>query len=240
MSTAHSQAPSVRSNATVAALVLAVLALLLAAFALAWSVTRGDAETVGSAEGSGVAVAETRHVDPFTAVELSGSNDVTIGIGPEQRVVVYGDANLVDQVVTQVSGNVLAIDETGSFDSITPMRVEITVPSLDAVRLSGSGAMTIDGHDLSFLTVALPGSGSIVGAGSVASLDVDLAGSGDIDFGKLVARDATVDLSGVGSVLVHVTGRLEADVSGTGSITYSGEPDSVEQEITGVGSVTGE
>lgn len=237
MSTAHSPA---RSHTPVVALVLAVLALVLAAVALTWAVTHDDTEPSSTVQGSGVAVTETRELDPFTAVELSGVNTITIGVGGDQRVVVRADDNLVSQVTTDVRDGVLVVDENGSFDSITPMSVEITVPSLDDVRLSGSGTILIDGHALDALAVALPGAGTITGAGSVTMLDVDLAGSGDVDFGKLVARDATVALSGSGTVLVNVTGALEADVSGAGSVTYTGDPDSVDREISGTGSVAEE
>lgn len=236
MSTAHSPAP-VRSHTPVVALALAALALVLAAIALTWVVTRDDAQPGSTVEGSGVGVAETRELEPFTAVELAGANTVTIGVGGEQRVVVQADDNLVGHVVTEVRNGVLVVDESGSFDSVSPMSVEITVPSLDDVRLSGSGTILIDGHELEALAVALPGAGTITGAGTVTTLEVDLAGSGDIDLGELVARDATVALSGSGTVLVHVTGALEADVSGTGSVTYTGDPDSVDREISGAGSV---
>jgi hypothetical protein len=237
MTTAHSPGRPARGHVSAFALALALLALLLAAVALTWALTRDEAETV-VADGSGVAVTETRELEPFTAVELSGASAVTIGVGGEQRVVVRADDNLVATITTEVADGVLVIDQTGSFDVVTPMTVEITVPSLDGVRLNGSGTITVDGHDLGDLAIALPGAGSIVGAGSVTTLDVHLAGAGDIDLGNLVARDATVALSGSGTVLVQVTGVLEADVSGAGTITYTGEPERVDSRIGGTGSVT--
>jgi hypothetical protein len=237
MSTAHSPASPAHTRVFVAALALAVAALLLAAAALTWAVTRDEGEPTGALIGSGVAAEDTRELAPFTAVELSGANEVAIGVGGEQRVVVRGDDNLLEAITTEVRGETLVVDQSRDFDSVTPMRVEITVPSLDELRLDGSGTIVLDGHDLGDLVVSLPGSGSIVGVGSVATLDVDLGGSGEIDFAGLVARDGRVALSGTGSVLVNVTGVLEANVSGAGSITYSGDPDRVEREITGAGSV---
>ncbi len=236
MSTAHSPASPAHPRVSAAAIVLSVLAIALAAIALGWIITSGESEAV-TVHGSGVAVEATRQVEPFSAVDLSGVNRVTIGVGGEQLVVVRGDDNLVEMITTEVHGGTLVIDETGSIDSSTPMSVAITVPSLDQVRLSGSGAITIDGHDLDDLAVALPGTGTVVGAGSATTIDVDLAGSGQVDFARLVARDATIALSGSGAVLLQVTGALEADVSGAGSVTYTGEPDSVHREISGTGSI---
>jgi hypothetical protein len=240
MSTMHPPASSASSRTLLVGAALAVVALLLGVLALAWLVSRDETDSAGVVQGSGVAVTQTRDVDVFGEVELSGTNEVRIGVGAEQRVVVRGDDNLVGLVTTDVHGGVLVIDDTGSFETATPMSVEITVPSLDAVRLSGSGTISIDGHELDALAVDLPGAGSIRGAGTVTTIDVDLAGTGDVDLAPLVVRDATVDVSGTGTVVVHVTGSLDANVSGTGSVIYTGEPDRVEQEITGTGSVTRE
>ncbi len=46
-------------------------------------------------------------------------------------------------------------------------------------------------------------------------------------------------LSGSGSVAVHVTSTLDAKVSGAGSVTYVGDPQRVDKEVTGTGTVTG-
>lgn len=239
MSTAHSSARSAHPHLPVLALVVGVLTLACAAAALGWVLTREDSAPATGSEGSGVAVAETRDVGPFRDVVLSGANQVSIGVGGEQLVVVRGDDNLVGLVSTEVQSGALVVDETGNFETVTPMSVEITVPSLDEVRLSGSGTIRIDGHELDSLAVALPGSGRIVGAGAVETLIVEISGSGEVDLGELVARDATVDLSGSGSVLLHVTGALAVEISGTGSVTYTGDPDRVDRDISGTGSVTG-
>jgi hypothetical protein len=240
MSTVQAPAPPARSSIPYVALGIAILASILAVVALAWVVARDDSEPTSVVQGSGVAAVDTREVAPFSGVELQGVNDVTIGVGSEQLVVVRADDNLVDRITTDVRGGVLVIDETGGLASVTPMRVEITVPSLDEARLSGSGAIVVDGHDLDSLAVVLPGTGTIRAVGTVSNLDVDLAGTGEADLGQLVARDATVTLSGAGSVFVNVTGTLEASVSGAGNVTYTGDPDRVDREISGVGSVTEE
>lgn len=236
MSTAQ-PASAARSSVAYVALGLGIVASMLALLALAWVVTR-DSESTSVVQGSGVAAAETRELAPFSAVELVGVNEVTIGVGGEQLVTVRADDNLLERITTDVRAGVLMIDQTGNVDAVTPMSVEITVPSLDEVRLSGSGAMFVDGHELDGLTVELPGTGAIRVAGTVTTLDVDIAGTGEADLDQLVAQDATVALSGAGAVFVHVTGTLEVDVSGTGSVVYTGEPDRVDREITGAGSVT--
>jgi hypothetical protein len=237
MSAAQPPASTARSSGLYVALGLGIVASILALLALAWAMTR-DSESTSAVQGSGVAAAETRELAPFAAVELVGVNNVTIGVGGEQLVTVRADDNVLERITTDVRDGMLVIGQIGSVDAVTPMIVEITVTSLDEVRLSGSGMIVVDGHELDALTVAVPGTGSVRGAGTVTMLDVEVAGTGEVDLGQLVARDATVALSGTGAVLVHVTGTLEAEVPGTGSVVYTGDPDRVDQEVTGAGSVT--
>ena len=111
-------------------------------------------------EGSGVPATESRDVAPFAAVDLAGSNNVTIHVGGEQSVVVSADDNLLDHVTTTVEGGKLVIGTTpGSMATKAPMSVDVTVPTLRALTLSGSGTVVADGIDAKRLTVALPGSG---------------------------------------------------------------------------------
>jgi hypothetical protein len=236
MSTTHSHASWAPARVPLVAALL--LVAVLGAVVVTWAVTHEETRSQIE-KGSGTAVTETRHVGAFTEVELAGASTVTIGVGGEQQVVVRADDNLVDEVTTEVRGGMLVVGSTGSFETVVPMTVRLTVPSLDAVGLSGSGSIAVDGHELDALAVVLSGSGTIRGAGSVTTLDVDLSGAGNVELEQLHARDAAVDVSGTGSVVVHVTGTLDADVSGTGSVVYTGGPDRVSKDITGTGSVTG-
>lgn len=236
MSTVHSHAS--RAPAHVPLIAALILVAGVGGLVVGWALTHEET-TSRIEQGSGTAVTETRNVGVFTRVDLVGASTVTIGVGGEQQVVVRADDNLVDRVTTEVRGGTLVVGSTGSFETAVPMSVQVTVPSLDAVRLSGSGTLAVDGHELETLAIALSGAGTIRGAGTVTTLDVDLSGAGNVELGQLRARDAAVSVSGTGSVVVHVTGTLDADVSGTGSIAYTGEPDRVSKEITGTGSVTG-
>jgi hypothetical protein len=219
----------------VATIVVGVLVVV--AVGLVVSFLDDGSETTSAAQGSGVTATETRELPAFSAIDLAGVNDVIVGIGGEQRVVVLGDDNLIELVTTEVEGGTLVIAQSQAFEAASPMRVEITVPSLDDVRLSGSGAVSIDGHDIELFAVSMSGTGVIRGSGTAGRLDVELGGTGDIELESLAAESATVELSGAGNVHVHVTGSLDARVSGTGTIFYTGSPSNVSSEVTGAGAV---
>jgi hypothetical protein len=176
---------------------------------------------------------------PFEGVELAGSNDVIVRVGGEQSVVVHADDELIDRVLTDVRGRLLVIDnEEGNYTSSTPMRVEITVPSLDEVTLSGSGAVSVSDVVADELRVSLSGSGAVDASGTADRVAVTVSGSGDAQLGAVVARDARAVVSGSGRIVLNATESLDASVPGSGAILYSGEPEHVSSSITGVGVVT--
>ena len=54
----------------------------------------------------------------------------------------------------------------------------------------------------------------------------------------LTARDVRARMSGSGRILVHAAEKIDASASGTGSIVYTGDPEHVSSNVTGVGTVT--
>lgn len=190
-------------------------------------------------QGSGVAATQTREVSAFTGVELAGANDVTVRAGRERSVAVHGDDNLLGRVTTEVEDGNLVIGLTpGSFETKSPMRVEVSVPSLEDLTLTGSGILSITGIEAESMKVTLSGSGIVRASGTVTRLDVDVPGSGEAELGKLVARDVKAVVSGSGLLLVTAAESLDASVSGSGAILYGGNPADVATSITGNGAIT--
>lgn len=190
-------------------------------------------------QGSGVAATQTRVLAPFDAVELAGSNVVIVHVGAGQSVVVHADDNLVDRVTTRVETADLMIGNApGSYTTRSPMRVDVTVPSLTSLTLTGSGTMSADGVHASRLRVILSGSGVVRASGATGRLEVSLSGSGDAQLEQLVARDVDAVVSGSGRIVVRPTTSLHAEVPGSGAILYVGNPPQVVTSVTGSGVVT--
>lgn len=188
--------------------------------------------------GSGAAATQTRTLPAFAAVDLAGANNVTVHVGgTQQAVTVLGDDNLIEYVTTTVQDGRLAIGQSRSFTTKSPMSVEVTVPALDAATLSGAGVLIVDGVEADHFTVHAPGSGVLSVTGTTTILDATLSGSGDVRLDTLAARDATATVSGSGRIQVNAGHKLDATVSGTGVIVYRGEPTELTRTVTGTGTI---
>jgi hypothetical protein len=230
------QAAPRRERGLITALVLALVAVLVLAAAVVALLARGGLPGSG-VQGSGVAATQPRVLATFSSLDLAGSNNVTVAVGGRQSVVVHADNNLIRYVTTRVAAGTLVIGTTGSFTTRSPMSVEVSVPSLAAVTLSGSGKISVTGIDAPRLTVTLPGSGRLDAIGTVAQLNVTLGGSGLAQLDRLAARDVHAVVAGSGLIRVTATASLNAAVTGSGAIIYSGNPQ-VTSSVTGSGTVT--
>jgi Putative auto-transporter adhesin, head GIN domain len=127
----------------------------------------------------------------------------------------------------------------GSFTTKTPMSVEVTVPTLAAASLSGSGGVAVEGVDAARFTASLSGSGMLTVTGRARRLEGGLAGSGDLRLQGLEFRDARATVSDSGRLQVRATRTLHASVPGSGAIFYSGNPERVIKSVTGAGTILG-
>lgn len=228
--------PHRRQLALIAAVVLLTAGVVLLA---EHTVFRSSTTNTNGAQGSGIQATQARHLAPFTGIDLAGSNNVTVHVGGKQSVLVHADDNLLGRVTTRVQDGQLAIGNTqGSFATKSPMSVEITVPSLSKLTLSGSGNVSATGVGTGSLTVALTGSGVLWASGTATQLDVRLDGSGEAQLGQLVARDVHADVNGSGDIVVTATNSLDGSVPGSGTISYGGNPAHVTTSVTGSGAVT--
>ena len=137
--------------------------------------------------GSGDVVAQTRSVGPFHAIASTGSTEVHVRVGAAQSVVVHAQGNIQPLIDTDVDGGTLRVGSHGSYDTDRKTLVEVTVPSLDGVSLSGSGDVTAEGVHAGAMSVVIRGSGQVEMTGSADKLQFTSSGSGEGKFDRLVA-----------------------------------------------------
>jgi len=184
-------------------------------------------------KGSGTAKTEVRQVAAFSAIELTGSFDAEVSIGAP-RLELSGDDNLLPLIASDVIGDKLVLRSTQNMRPSLPLLAKISLPRLAAVKVSGSGAVTLPGVAADALAIDLVGSGAVRGDGTAHQLNAEVTGSGDIELAKLAVERATVEISGSGDIEVDATRTLDVRISGSGSVKYHGDPE-IKKSISGSG-----
>ena len=204
-------------------------ALLLVPAAVAAVLVSGC--TIGD---DGPTTTRTRDVGAFTRIENDGSVDVRLHVGKAQKVRVSAGEKVIDDVGTEVRDGALRLtfdhDGFGGDDVV----VDVSVPKLAAIKVSGSGDIDADGIDADAFDVRSDGSADIALAGTANSFDVEMNGSGDADLAGLKTNQARVALHGSGDADVRADDRLEVSVEGSGDVRYHGNPE-LTQHVDGSG-----
>lgn len=206
---------------------------------------------------NGPVTQKERTVGEYESIHIKNAIDVILDpvLGSDIRISAPQDA--LEHIQTEIQGNQLIIDlDVNAILKDNPIEVTIGESRLNAVRVSGSGSFTGDldakrSLDLTIagsgditakaeverLKVRVSGSGDITCDGSADEVDVRVEGSGDVDLRSMEANRASAFVSGSGDIDLYVKESLEAGISGSGDITYSGNPEHVDQSVSGSGDI---
>lgn len=187
-------------------------------------------------EGSGVAATEERAVTPFDSLDVRGAFTVAVRCGTAQSVILTGDDNLLPHVTFEVRGSRLVVDTDAKVSPRTAFKLDIGVESLVAVEGSGAVDMTIAGLDTEHFNAEFNGVGDLRASGRAGKMDAVLNGTGNLDCMELITGMTSVTINGAGDAELHCTEKLHAEINGTGSVTYLGNPE-ITQSISGIGSL---
>jgi hypothetical protein len=190
--------------------------------------------------GSGVEKADVRNVPPFTKIHAEGAGvlDVDVKAGnPGGAIEISADDNLLGFVSTDVVDGVLEIAQTASLSPKTRVRVMVAIPALESVHMEGANTLNLTIDSGNPLELHMEGAGRIKASGKVGPLSVHSEGAGSVDASELVSSAVEITIEGAGKAKVNATDSFKGHIAGAGSITYSGDPKTVERRIEGVGRI---
>ena len=213
--------------------------------------------------GNGNVVTIERNVGEYDAIASAGWFDVILVSGKEGTITLKGEENLLEYIETEVKNGKLTIKkEKGVNLSSSKWRngIEVTIPieDISAVSSAGSGNViskttikadtfkaSVAGSgdvtlavEASDLKASLSGSGDMDLSGSANTLTVSVAGSADIDAFDLTADYVTANVAGSGKLNVTAKEEIKARVSGSGDITYKGNPTKIDSKSSGSGNIS--
>lgn len=176
-------------------------------------------------KGNGNMTKVERSVGEYDAVGVSGWFDVDLVAGKEGEITLEGESNLLEHIKTEVKNGKLSIKiekgynlKPSSWDD--GIRITVPVESINSIALSGSGDIvgktTIKSNNFK---TAMSGSGDITLDIEATSIDASMSGSGDITLnGNTTDFDATISGSGDIKAYGLDADNVNATVSGSADI----------------------
>ena len=133
----------------------------------------------------------------------------------------------------------LKANDSGVDKRSSPMgfRVEVTLPNVSRLSLSGAGNVIYHDIEREELSVDVSGAGTINVAGTVTRLEADVSGAGDIEAYSLRAAHGRLSVSGAGNIKATSEQSVVARVSGVGNIKINGDPPERDADVSGLGKI---
>jgi len=202
----------------------------------------------------------TRNVSGYNGIACGGPFNVFIKIDGTESVKLDVDADVVDDIKTEVENGILKVefkDHWKSHRNIQRANIYISAKTVGFLANSGSGNTTVDGvMTTEHAKIALSGSGNIKTAVKSATLDLKISGSGSIDVkgstgmadcrisgsGEINGKSLNTEtveaaIAGSGNVNIAASKSVSARIAGSGSVEYSGTATIGETRYAGSGRV---
>ena len=164
-----------------------------------------------SVSGSGYLIAQTKLVSGDMDLKVSGSGTL------QAEIEASGDM----EADVSGSGKIDVKGRCRSFDS----------------DVSGSGKVLLGVTVAEKASFGVSGSGKIEASGSAVEAKTSISGSGKVYASNFEVDKCDIHISGSGDVEINVKSELDANISGSGSVSYKGNPSHVNSHSSGSGSI---
>jgi len=172
---------------------------------------------LGCEKGNGNIISQERNVDGFNGIKFEGVGNVNVYPGENYRVIVKTDSNLMDRVLTTVSGNILQITQKSGQFNASELTINVYMPEIKSITLNSAGNIKVFN-------------------GNSSELSISLTGAGNIEAQDLQVQNVTVNNSGAGNIKIWAINTLNGTLSGAGNISYKGSP-TINVNKTGAGNI---
>lgn len=203
---------------------------------------------------------QARELASFNRINLAIGAQLYLEPGERQSFSIEGEEELLSHLMTEVEDGELEIKMDRAWQNrnleSTPI-IRITLPQLEALKVTGSGnvraqrpfpsaelelAVTGSGDismpiDTDELALSITGSGNMDLEGQAEDATIKITGSGELNGEELSVQSCDIKISGSGNCRIRAEESIEARISGSGTVYYSGSPEVVNVQSHGSGSV---
>jgi viroplasmin and RNaseH domain-containing protein len=208
--------------------------------------------------GNGSIKTESREINNFRAIEVSGAIKVLFKQDSVISAKVEADENLQEYVEVYMEKNSIIIEPASGYN-LRPsksIRVYISGPKIEYFQVSGASSITTENKitteelaiDLSGasdadvevkspkISAELSGASSVFMSGETKDFRVDCSGASKAKCFELLTETTYVDLSGASDAQVFASIKIDAHISGAADLKYKGNA-TVTQDVSGAGSI---
>jgi hypothetical protein len=182
---------------------------------------------------------ESRNVSGFDGVELRGVGNLYIKQTGHEALTVEAEKAIIPELATRVVGGRLIIgpESNSAIHTTGPINYHLTVKNLNSLEVLGTANAEATGIETEDLTVTINGAGNVRMEGKADEQAVEISGTGTYLAENMESREVNIDVAGAGSAIVNAKEKLDAEISGIGSVEYVGHP-RVQQSVSGAGQVS--
>ncbi|MFT4755647.1 MAG: hypothetical protein ACI91R_000283 [Vicingaceae bacterium] len=211
-------------------------------------------------QGEGPIVEQVITIDTFDEIELEQKAEVYLKQASQQKVTIEAPQNIIDLLLTEVSGGTWNIDFSRCTKTEEPIKIYIETNDIQEITVEGSGkvfsegliesnelVLNINGSGLIDLNVMvkelkteISGSGDVNLIGETKLHKIEINGSGDIDSYDLISDESEIEINGSGNVKVNVSYALDVDIDGSGDVYYKGNVKEISSQVNGSGKLNQE
>ena len=186
-------------------------------------------------DGGGPTITRTLAWPGGDSLEVGIAADVKYTQGPVASLVATGPKGAIEHLT--VNGGELRFDRRLRHHG-DRIQIVMTAPDVKHFILAGSQDLSVNGYSQDSMDVTLAGSGDIDLHGQAKTLKLTIAGSGDVDAADLVLAEAKVSIAGSGDATVGPTQLAEISIAGSGDVDLTSHPATMNSKVAGSGSIT--
>lgn len=203
-------------------------------------------------------IEKTYNIDDFTKIFLRGPYEVHLRQTSKCGLTILAKDSYFDKLEVSSSGGELSIELDGkNFKNTKSIEVYIDFQDLEKLEIEGAvdlkcenqikttnlklefeGAGNVELYvDADKIISEIAGVGNFEIEGETDYHKVEFDGIGSYDAKDLRSKYTIVESNGIGSVSVYASNKFKGEANGIGSVDYYGDPDDVNIDASGLGSV---
>ncbi len=168
-------------------------------------------------------------------VELAVPADAVYTRGGGDKLHATGDPQLLAHL--RIEGGSIELDCRGWGRRGKELAITLPGRAFKKFAIAGTGNLALNKLDQPNLKIEIAGMGSVKANGKVDELAIEIAGSGDADFGQVVTRNARVEIAGRSTTDIAPSEDANIEIAGTGDVNLHTNPKRLETDISGAGRI---